>query len=142
MSGEPGTRAWLEAYIAAFNAADFDGFGAFYDDDVEFHGQAAQVTGRDAVLAFYRAARARLDERVDLLSFVGSPTACAAEILTTIRAREPWPDFPTGALAAGETRASIAFAFYDIAAGRFTRIRTARFRTHEPRRSDLSTATP
>ncbi len=127
MSHGPGTLAWFEAYLACFNAADFDGFGAFYHDDVEFQGQAARVTGREAVLAFYRMARARLDERVELLSFVGSAATCAAEIRTTIRAREDWPDFPTGALTAGDTRTSIAFAFYDIKDGRFTRIRSARF---------------
>lgn len=133
MIGEPGTRDWFESYLAAFNAADFDGFGAFYHEDVQFHGQAAQVTGRAAVLAFYRRVRTRLDERVELLSFIGSPERCAAEIRTTIRAFEAWPDFPTGALAAGESRASIAFAFYDIGGGRFTRIRSARFRA-EPLR--------
>jgi len=132
MMGEPGTSDWFASYLSAFNAADFQGFGAFYHDDVEFHGQAAQVVGREAVLAFYRKVRARIDERVDLLSFVGSPTLCAAEIRTTIRARDSWPDFPTGPLADGEIRASIAFAFYDIADGRFTRIRSARFRTESP----------
>jgi hypothetical protein len=127
-----GTQAWFAAYLAAFNASDFAGFGAFYHDDVQFHGQAARVSGRDAVLAFYRHAWARLDERVDLLSFVGSATVCAAELRTTISAREDWPDFPTGALTAGERRSSIAFAFYDIEAGRFTRIRSARFKSLTP----------
>ncbi|MBT2134503.1 nuclear transport factor 2 family protein [Croceibacterium sp. LX-88] len=126
MSAEPGSPSWFAAYLAAFNSADFDGFGAFYDDRVEFLGRAFQAVGKDAVLEFYRKVRARLDERVELLSFVGSPTICAAEISTTLRAHEDWPDFPTGPLLAGVVRHSTAFVFYDIAGGRFTRIRSCR----------------
>ncbi|MBO9519326.1 MAG: nuclear transport factor 2 family protein [Porphyrobacter sp.] len=126
MSMEPGTRSWFEVYLAAFNSADFEGFGAFYDDRVEFRGRAIQTVGKDAVLDFYRKVRARLDERVELLSFVGSPALCAAEILTTLRAHDDWPDFPTGPLAAGEIRQSTAFVFYDLVDGRFTRIRSCR----------------
>lgn len=128
MSAEPGTRAWFERYLAAFNAADFAGFGAFYHPRVEFHGQAAQLVGRAAVLAFYRRVRCRVDERIELLSFVGSRELCAAEIATTLHAHEDWPDFPTGPLLAGTIRKSIGFAFYDITGARFTRIRSAGFR--------------
>lgn len=128
MSLEPGTRGWFEGYLAAFNAADFAGFGAFYHPRLEFHGQAARLVGREAVVAFYRHVRDRLDERIELQSFVGSPELCAAEIVTTLHAREDWPDFPTGPLRAGERRTSIGFAFYDIAGARFIRIRSARFR--------------
>ena len=52
----------------------------------------------------------------------------AAEIRTTLVPLEDWPDFPTGPVVKGEKRESINFAFYDIADGRFTRIRSARFR--------------
>jgi hypothetical protein len=121
-------RAWFEAYLAAFNAADFDGFGAYYADDVQFYGQAATLTGKQAVLDFYRGVRTRIDERVDLLSFVGDEQMIAAEICTTLVPLEDWPDFPTGPLVRGETRQSVNFAFYDLADGKFTRIRSARFR--------------
>ena len=121
-------RQWFETYLDAFNRGDFDGFGAYYADDVAFHGQAATLHGRAAVLAFYRGVRTRIGERVDLLSFIGSEAAVAAEIRTTLMPLEDWPDFPTGALIKGQQRQSINFAFYDIANGRFTRIRSARFR--------------
>ena len=122
-----GSRAWFEGYLAAFNACDYDAFGAYYADDVSFHGQAAKLSGRDAVVRFYREVHGRLDESIDLLAYVGSPSLAAAEIKTTLVAREDWPDFPTGALAKGECRQSINFAFYDIGNGFFTRIRSARF---------------
>ena len=71
-------QPWFEAYLAAFNRADFEGFGAYYADDVQFFGQAATLVGRAAVLDFYRGVRARIDERVDLLSFVGGEERGAA----------------------------------------------------------------
>ncbi len=134
MTLTPGSRAWFEAYLAAFNRADFPGFGAYYADVVVFQGQAAQLVGRDAVLDFYRKVRGFLDERVDLITFVGAPGIgrIAVEIRTTLVAHRDWPDMPTGAMQAGDRRASIAFVVYDIADGRFTRIRSARFSAAEP----------
>jgi len=124
-----GLRPWFEDYLAAFNRADFTAFGAWYADDVIFHGQAAQLVGRDAVLDFYRQVREYLDERVDLLTFVAAPdgTRIAAELRTTLVALRDWPEMPTGPMRAGETRERLGFAMYDIAGGQFTRIRTARF---------------
>lgn len=121
-------RPWFEAYLDAFNRNDFAGFGAYYADDVAFHGQAATLRGSAAVLAFYRRVKARIDEQIELLSFIGGENAIAAELRTTLTPLEDWPDFPTGPLTKGVRRQSINFAFYDIADGSFTRIRSARFR--------------
>jgi hypothetical protein len=132
-----GLRPWFENYLAAFNRADFAAFGACYADDVIFHGQAAQVVGRNAVLDFYRKVRGYLDERVDLLDFVAAPdgTRIAAELRTTLVAVRDWPEMPTGPMHAGDTRQLVSFAMYDLADGRFTRIRTARF---SPPRGDTT----
>ncbi len=119
-------RAWFEAYLGAFNRDDLDGFGAYYAEDMSFQGQAAHLDGRAAVLAFYRTVKSRLDETIELLSFVGTETRIAAEIRTTLVARQDWPDFPTGPMKSGDVRESVNLALYDIADGRFTRIRTAR----------------
>ncbi len=120
-------REWFEAYFAAFNHREYESFGAYYADDVQFHGQAATLSGRDAVLQFYRGVHARLNERVDLLTFVGDEQHIAAEIRTTLTANEDWPDFPTGALMKGDTRASINFVLYDLTDRHFTRVRSARY---------------
>jgi len=127
-------RRWFERYLEAFNRSDFEAFGAYYADDVAFHGQAARLEGRDAVLDFYRTVKARLDETIELLSFVGVPGRIAAELRTTLTARERWPDFPTGPLETGEVRQSVNFVFYDLVGGRFARIRSARFSAAGPRR--------
>ncbi len=124
-------RAWFERYLGAFNRSDFETLGAYYAHDIAFHGQAAQLRGREAVVDFYRMVKGRLDETIELLSFVGVPGRIAAELRTTLVARESWPDFPTGPLKAGEMRQAVSFVFYDIAEGRFARIRSARFSASE-----------
>lgn len=123
------SQPWFEAYLAAFNRADEAGFGSYYADDVQFFGQAAQVTGRQAVLDFYSMVRKYLHERVDLLTFVGDPAGkhMLAVLRTTLVAHTDWPNMPTGALKVGDTRESVNFVMYDIAGGLFTRVRSARF---------------
>ena len=122
-------RTWFQAYLDAFNRADFPVFGAYYADDVVFRGQATQVTGRDAVLDFYRGVRGYLDETIEVLTFVGAPDrrGLIAELRTTLVAVRDWPDMPTGAMREGDRRESVNFVTYDIADGRFTKIRTANF---------------
>ncbi|MXO66593.1 nuclear transport factor 2 family protein [Altericroceibacterium endophyticum] len=121
-------RDWFETYLAAFNRGDSEEFGAYYADQVVFQGQAAQVVGRDAVIRFYDEVRQYLEERVELLSFVGAGDGqhIFAELRTNLRAVKDWPDMPTGAMAAGDERWSVNFALYDIEDQRFTRVRTAR----------------
>jgi len=121
-------RTWFEAYLAAFNDADFAGFGAFYAHDVAFFGQAAQLIGRDAVLDFYRGVRARAEERIELLDLVADADGrrLLAELRTTLVSRADWPDMPTGAMRSGERRQSVNLVWYDVVDCRFTRIRSAR----------------
>lgn len=121
------TRAWFEGYLAAFNSKNYPGFSAYYAEDVKFYGQAATLVGRQAVVDFYTGVHKRLDEKVELIDLVGNDRLLAAEIRTTLVAREDWPDFPTGALKAGDKRGIIGFVFYNIENGRFTRIRSSRY---------------
>jgi hypothetical protein len=128
VNGQPGTRSWFEGYLDAFNRADFETLGGYYAPDVEFTGRAAELRGRVAVIEFYRNVRRRTDEHIELVSFMGSPELFAAEIITTLTPIEDWPDFPTGPLVCGIGRRSVNFVFYDLSAGKFTRIRSAGFR--------------
>ena len=128
MTPQAGTRSWFEGYLAAFNAAEFERFGAYYAPDVGFAGRAAELRGRHAVVEFYREVRQRVDEHIELVNFVGSPELCAAEIITTLTPLEDWPDFPTGSLVAGEKRRSVNFVFYDLVGGMMSRVRSAGFR--------------
>ncbi len=127
MGGAIGSRAWFDGYVTAFNARDYEGFGAYYSPQVDFRGQAAALTGRHAIIDFYGKIHQQVDETVEVLAFVGSPTMMAAELLTTLVSKGDWPAFPNGPMHEGERRQSRNFAFYDIEDGLFTRIRTANF---------------
>lgn len=122
-----GSHDWFTAYIAAFNARDYPGFAAYYAPDVEFFGQAARLTGRDAIVEFYRGIHEQVLETVEVLAFAQGHNMVAAELLTTLVAKADLPDFPNGPMARGEHRQSRNFAWYDIANGQFTRVRTANF---------------
>jgi hypothetical protein len=121
------TRSWFQGYIDAFNRSDFDGFGAYYVEDLEFQGQAAQLHGRQAVLDFYRLVKSRLIEHIQVRQFVGGEDRIAVELETWLEALTDWPDFPTGPLSAGQSIGSLSFVFYDLAGARFRRIRSARY---------------
>lgn len=137
MNGPSSLRRWFETYLEAFNCNDFDGFGAYYADDVVFQGQAAQLVGREKVLDFYRTVKSKLDETLSLLTFVGAPEMgrIAVEMRTQLIAREDWPDMPTGPMRKGDKRESVNFVIYDIVDGRFTRVRSARFSAPGARRA-------
>jgi len=126
--GEVGSREWFDRYLTAFNEARFEDYAAYYREDVKFLGRAATLTGRQAIVDHYKMIRSRIDEHIEVLTFVGSPEVVAAEIATTLDPLVDWPDFPTGALKAGVRRQSINFIFYDIVDGQFSRIRSAGFR--------------
>lgn len=122
------TEEDFRSYLAAFNRSDFDAFGRFYAPDVEFVGRAAQLTGREAVVQFYRDVKSRVRETLTLHGFVGGPHSFVADLETELHALTDWPDFPTGPLRRGETRRSENFIWYDVSNGCFTRIRSARHR--------------
>ena len=125
------TEADFRAYIDGFNRSDFAAFSRFYAPDVEFSGRAAQLKGRDAVVQFYRDVKSRVRETLTLHGLVVGPQAMVADLETQLEALSDWPDFPTGPLRRGETRRSQNFIWYDIAADRFTRIRSAHYRRIE-----------
>lgn len=118
-------------YVAAFNAADFDGFGRFYTDDVVFElGSRKRIVGRDNILTFYRQVRAHLDERIDLRGVLVGPRHVAMYCRTTFTTLKDWPDYEFGATKAGEVRQVETIAWYDLdeSGQRFTHIRGGRFK--------------
>jgi ketosteroid isomerase-like protein len=115
-------------YIAAFNADDFDGFGAFYAPDVDFAGRGGNFRGRDAVLAFYREVKSRVGHKLTVHGVVAGEQTLVADVETELHPLVDWPDFATGPLRKGDTLRSQNFIWYDIQDGRFTRIRSAHYR--------------
>jgi ketosteroid isomerase-like protein len=115
-------------YVAAFNRSDFEELAQYYADNVEFVGRAATLRGRQAVLEFYKGVKSRLRETLFIQDVVAGEGVLVADMITELHALEDWLDFPTGAFRKGETRRSQNFIWYDIANGRFTRIRAAHYR--------------
>jgi ketosteroid isomerase-like protein len=122
------TEADFRSYLAAFNRSDFEALGRFYAPDVEFFGRAAQLSGREDIVRFYRDVKSCVRETLTLHGLVVGSQAVVADIETELHALADWPDFPTGPLRRGERRRSQNFIWYDVANDRFTRIRSAHHR--------------
>lgn len=114
-------------YIAMFNANDFDGFSAFYDDRVIFEGQAGSFASKAEVVRFYRQVKANIEEKVTVQSLVIGTTGIAAELQTELHALADVPFIKSGRLEKGERRASLNFVWYNISDGKFSRVRSARY---------------
>ncbi|MEP7313736.1 MAG: nuclear transport factor 2 family protein [Pseudomonadota bacterium] len=115
-------------YIAAFNRSDFAGFSRYYADDVEFEGRGRHFHSRDEVLAFYREVKSRMRETITVLDVIVGDNELAAEIKTELFAFRDWPELVTGAIKKGETILTQNFVWYEIRAGKFAHIRSARYR--------------
>jgi ketosteroid isomerase-like protein len=118
----------FRGYIAAFNRNDFDGFGRYYADDIEFEGRAATLHGRDELLSFYQRVKSRVRETIDIQDIVVGERTVVADLITELHPLEDWTDFPTGPLLKGQMRRSQNFVWYDLAQRRFIRIRAANYR--------------
>lgn len=119
----------FRAYVAAFNANDFDGLGRFYADDVVFElGSMKRIEGRANILSFYRRVKAHIHEVVTPLDVIVAPTRIAMYCRTTFETFADWPDFEIWPTRAGDRRVVETIAMYEVANGRFTHIRGARFK--------------
>lgn len=121
----------FRAYVAAFNAADFDSFGRFYADDVLFElDSRTRIEGRDNILAFYREVRAHIDEHVAVQGVLIGPRNVAMYCRTTFRTVRDWPDYEFGPTVAGDVREVETIAWYELdeSGQRFTHIRGGRFK--------------
>jgi ketosteroid isomerase-like protein len=122
------TEADYRAYMDAFNRGDFDEFGRYYTDDVEFQSRNGFFRGREAVTGFYRQVRARLRERLELRQLVMGRDELIADLVTHLEAFEDWPELPSGPIAKGEKRRSENFVWYELRGRQFSRLRSANFR--------------
>ena len=129
MSPEALTSEDFRRYIDAFNRNDFETFGGYYAPQIHFHGQAGEFHSRERVVSFYSQVKARVRETIRILTLVSGDRDIVAELETELHALVDWPDFPTAPIYKGETRRSQNFVWYEVADGRFGRIRSARYRS-------------
>jgi hypothetical protein len=121
-----GQRAALQSYIAAFQAHDYERFGAFYTGHVVLEmGDAEPIHGREAVLTYYRNLFTRIDEDGDISVVETTDDMISMEGTASYRAKQDDPDFPFGAFKQGESREMRLCTQYDLRDGLISRIRIA-----------------
>jgi len=116
-------------YVARFNERDYEGFGDYYAEDVVFElGDRKRIEGRDAILDFYREVHERVEESLAVEWVAVGDDGLAAELTTEFRATEDWDDFVGGPIREGESIRFVSFVHYRVDDGRFTRVKSARFK--------------
>jgi SnoaL-like domain len=122
------TREHYARYIAAFNNNDFAGLAEFYADDVVLELPIATLRGRQAILDFYLEVKRRVRETLKVGQLVIDDHGLAAELGTEFHAFEDAPDFIVRPMKKGDTIQSVSFILYRHEGGKFTRIRSARYK--------------
>ena len=122
------TREQYARYIAAFNNNDFAGFTEFYADDVVLELPMTTLRGRQAILDFYTEVKKRVRETLKVGQLVLDEHGLAVEVDTEFHAFEDAPDFIVRPMKKGESIKSVSFILYEHEGGKFTRIRSARYK--------------
>jgi hypothetical protein len=113
------------AYVAAFNAHDFEALTTYLDPDVlfEWDGIMPDLVGRDAFFAFYRLAWTRFDEVIAARVLESGPNTLTAWIDTRLTITHDWLDCPIRPYRAGEVHDIAGEVRYEFRAGRIVHIR-------------------
>lgn len=122
------TREQYAEYLAAFNSNDFAGFTKFYADDVVLELPVATLRGRQAIVDFYTTVKAKVRETLTIGQFVSDERGLAVEADTVFEAIADAPDFVVRPMKKGDRLHSVSFIFYEVRDGKFSRIRSARFK--------------
>ena len=125
------TERDLRDYLAAFNNNDFERFSQYYADNLVFEGRGRHFRNRDEMVGFYRKLKSRIRETVTLREVVVGRNEIAVELETELYGLEDWLDMPTGPMRKGDRSRTQNFVWYEIENGRFSHIRSARYRKLE-----------
>ena len=89
------------------------------------------LEGKQAILAFYRDFHAKVDQHIEVLGFRQDGDRMAAELMAGFAARSDGSRPFAGGMVKGQKRQANTFVHYDLRAGKFVRIRSARFAAAE-----------
>jgi uncharacterized protein with NRDE domain len=121
------TKDDFRAYVAAFNAKDFDGFSRYYAENVQLQlGQKRTLNSRQEIVDFYSVVKTQCDERLWIKAIIMDEEGLAAELDTEFKAIANVPDFIAGPLEIGQSIFLTSFVHYTIKDGRFATIKSAR----------------
>ena len=115
-------------YVNWFNVND-PRYLDFYHPDVVLELGNTTLKSAKAIHEFYNEVKAHIHEKVEVSRYVADATGIAAELPTEFRCYRDWPDgYFRRPLKVGEVFRVITFGLYEVESGRFTRIRTARYK--------------
>jgi ketosteroid isomerase-like protein len=132
-----GTRLSTEQfahYIDAFNRDDYAEFANYYAPDVTLVIAGKHtLNGRQAILDFYKTVKAQTRRTIEVKRVISAPHTLAAELQSEFIALQDLPHFTAGPMRKGDRTFINTFVLYDLADGRFVRIRSAELRKlHRP----------
>jgi hypothetical protein len=122
------TRDEYRRYLELFNAND-PRFIEYYHPDVIFELGATTMQGATTIRDFYANVKQYIKEQVDLTVFVADEHTVAVEIPTRFECIRDWQDSFWGVpLKQGQVMRIISWGFYTLAGGKFTHIKSARYK--------------
>lgn len=117
------------AYMAAFNASDWDALCSFYAPDIRLViGNGLEMTGRQAIVDFYRKVKTQTRRIIEIRTCFADGNLLVAELESEFLALEDAPDFAVRPMAKGDRYHINSFALYEFDGPIYTRIRAAVFR--------------
>jgi ketosteroid isomerase-like protein len=123
------SRERFLAYIDAFNKDDYSNFGDYYAEDVVLViAGKRELRGRQAIFDFYKVVKAQTHRTIQVNKYIGTENRIAVELESEFLALEDLPDFTAGPMKKGGRIFINTFVIYEMANGKFSRIRSAEFR--------------
>ena len=127
-SGGGLTREQFVAYTSLFNNNE-PAFIQYYHDDVVLELGAKEIRTPQGIRDFYADVKAHIREKVEVTHFVSDATGIAAEMPTEFRVYKDWDtNFFGRPLKAGEVLRVVSFVLYWVKDGKFSRIKSARYK--------------
>jgi hypothetical protein len=122
-----GQQAAFHAYTAAFSAGLAPQYSSYYTDDVSLVlPSAPALQGKQAIIDYYTAMREQVRESVEVQSVVFGDQALSAQVFSNFTAVADAPDFPVGALEAGQAWRVPLNVNYTLRDGLISRIEVSR----------------
>lgn len=126
-------RDHFMAYVASFNACDFQALRRYWSDEVELElppdreGNRRILRGPDAIIASYTRLFGYVREHLEIDYLAMEEDRIACEMGTTFEAIEDHPAFAAQPLRKGDIFVMNNFVHFDLRDGLFHRIRVARY---------------
>ena len=122
------TREDYLRYVTLFNAND-PGFIEYYAPDVVFEVGTTTMQGATTIRDFYANVKQYIKEEVEVTMFVADEHNVAVEIPTRFECIKDWADSFWGVpLKKGQVMRIISWGHYALTAGKFTSIKSTRYK--------------